>query len=52
MKKIIIILAMVLAGVAMYAQEPQVLVRTNTETSSSTLPRRSAMPERNSPRNR
>ena len=42
MKKIIIILAMVLAGVA----------RTNTETSSSTLPRRSAMPERNSPRNR
>ena len=26
MKKIIIILAMVLAGVAMYAQEPQVLV--------------------------
>ena len=27
MKKIIIILAMVLAGVAMYAQEPQVLVK-------------------------
>ena len=26
MKKIIIVLAMVLAGVAMYAQEPQVLV--------------------------
>ena len=70
MKKIIIILAMVLAGVAMYAQEPQVLVLKDgtvikgeveklpdggarvTETSSSTLPRRSAMPERNSPKNR